>query len=458
MRPSESGAAQEAGSELLVSIGGVVGHLRLVDASPALLRDLRRRYDGFLLPCSPEAARTFNLVVTFRPGAPTPIDERNMAAPPRVRSQRDRLDVKRADFRARLAVTAGQQWQGQAVCRPTHVAFESLLRILWSVFLPRAGGALFHACGFQHRKRGILAAGRSGAGKSTLARKVPSTEDLFSDEVVAVHRDGSGQWRLSGTPFFGELGRGAASLQSVPLAGLAFLEKANRVAVEPLPPGEAVQRALECLLCFERDRVTVEQNVALTVNLCASVPCFRLESRLDSPFEELGAAMQARLLPSKAQERGAELGNGGTARESISALRAALARHGQYAFRPRGHSMRPWLRSGDILFVEHVSPESERQLRPGDVVLYWRAASRPENDALICHRLVARTGSGRVYAKGDALSDLEAFDDGRQALIIGRVRSICRQGQARSVPGRLVSVAILAASLLTMPLLRLLPR
>jgi hypothetical protein len=438
-------------AELLVSIGGVVGHLVVEEAPDGLLADLRRRYAAFLLPCSPSAARAFSLRVCLRGREPTPLDARSFALPPRVVASKDQVEIDRADFCAELrrARPTGA-FQGRAQCRATHVAFESLLRILWSVFLPRAGGALFHACGFQHGERGILAAGQSGAGKTTLSRKVPDPDRVFSDEVIAVHRDAAGQWRISGTPFFGELQRGGVSMQSWPLAGIAFLEQRDAVQVEPLPPAEAVLRALECLLCFQNDPETVRQNFALTIELCRAVPTFRCAGRRETPYADLLAAMAPVL--AKPGPLGHPAAN---MREMISGLRASLGRHGHYAFQPRGGSMRPWLRSGDALFIDAAR---DRDLVPGDVALYWRVGGSPERDALICHRVIGRrdTEAGsKLYTKGDALPDIETFHDGREAEVIGRVRSILRDGRPMALPGPLASLGIVFGSLLMAPFLRM---
>jgi hypothetical protein len=448
------GGKGDGRAELLVSIGGVVGHLVMVGAPGPLLADLRRRYAAFLLPNSPGVDRAFSLRVTMRGQEPTPMDARRIALPPRVQAAGDEVEIERGDFYAELRrARPGLPFQGRGQCQATHVAFESLLRILWSVFLPWSGGALFHACGFRDDDRGILAAGPSGAGKSTLSRKVPDADAVFSDEVIAVHRDAAGQWRVSGTPFFGELQRGGVSMQSWPLAGIAFLEKRDGVRADLLPAADAVLRALECLLCFQTDAETVQRNFALTIDLCGAVPAFRCASRRDTPYAELMASIAPLLARPGQEPRPAP-----NKREMISGLRAALDRHGHYAFQPLGGSMRPWLRSGDSLFIESAR---EHELLPGDVVLYWRVGRSPERDALICHRMVGRrrTPNGaRIYAKGDALPVIETFDDGREAQVIGRVRSISRRGRHTPVPGRLASVSILLGSLLLAPLMRMFSR
>jgi hypothetical protein len=447
--------------ELLLSIGGVVGLVVLEAPHPDFAREVQRRFLGFTLPCAPHVERAFSVRLSCA-GSPVKADAAGTPLPLQVRSSSREISVDRWDFRVQLQRGAGPDgftgahpgaltFVGRGEVRPVIFAFESLLRVLWSALLPRAGGALFHACGFADAGRGILAPGPSGAGKTTLARKVPE-EDVMSDEVVALSRGADGGWRLSATPFFGELQRGGHSMRSFPLGGIAFLEKRAELGMEPLGTSDAVMRALGCLMCFETDQETAERNFALVVALCQQVPTFIAGSRADTPLPQLLQAMAPCL--SLTADAAAPPEN---TRELVSALRANLRRHGRYAFQPRGASMRPFVQSGDAIFVETVA---EQDVRAGDVVLYWKVGRTPERDSLICHRMISRLvgdQAGTLYlAKGDSLAHVETFETGHSAELIGRVRAVSRAGQAWAVPGRVSSLGILAASLAALPLLSLL--
>jgi hypothetical protein len=445
--------------ELLLSIGGVVGHVVLERPDPVFASEVQRRFVGFTLPCAPSVERAFSVRIRCA-GSPVKADAAGTPLPLRVDSQdgglEQVLEIERWDFSVKLARKEGGTFIGMGETRPVIFAFESLLRVVWSALLPLAGGALFHACGFADAGRGILAPGPSGAGKTTLARKVPE-EDVMSDEVVALSRGADGAWRLSATPFFGELQRGGHSMRSFPLAGIAFLEKRETPSIEPLAKSEAVKRALGCLMCFQTDQATAERNFALAVSLCQQVPTFVAGSRAETPLPELLAAMAPRL--SVAPDASARPEN---TRELVSALRANLRRHGRYAFAPRGASMRPFVQSGDAIFVETVA---EADVRAGDMVLYWKVGRTPERDTLICHRMISKLvgdRDGALYlAKGDSLGHVETFETGHTAELIGRVQAISRAGQAWAVPGRVSSLGILAASLAALPfmsLLKLVPR
>jgi hypothetical protein len=435
-------------AQLLLSIGGLVGRLVLGAAPAPFIRQLRERYDAFSLPPSPSVEHVFTLEIRFRTSKPSPERWRKANARPlSVKAGEREIDVDRWDFTAQLhrRGPAPGLFAGQATCELNPFAFDSLMRVLWSIFLPRAGGALFHACGLRHGETGLLAPGPSGAGKTTLARKMPDPDDVLSDEVVAVHPDGEGGWRISGSPFWGEFARGGVSLRSWPLAGVAFLEQTSEARAAPVSSGDAILRALGCLICFERDPDTVERNLAIVTTLCAEVPVVLCGTRADTTIDQVFGQLKPFL-------RGHPRRAPRSPREMISDLRAHLRKHEGYAFRPRGGSMRPWLRTGDSLFVAAVADED---IHPGDVLLYWRPGATADDDTLTCHRMVARRGS-RIYAKGDAVPTIEHFDNGRQAEILGKVQAISRDGRTSPVPGRSRSLAMLFGSLVSMPILKIL--
>ena len=442
--------------ELYLSIGGMVGHVVVVDAPAAFARDVEQRFAAFLLPRASQVKLGFSLRLRCAPGRPR-VGSDGVAGNLTVHATARSVTVEHWDFEARLGRVGTGPLHGIGTTRPTHFAFESLLRVMWSALLPQEGGALFHACGLHDAGRGLLAAGPSGAGKTTLARKA-APDDVLSDEVVAVHRapDGDRRWRVSATPFFGELQRGGQSMRSYPLAGIALLEQRPVLAVDDVSLGAAVHRLLGCLLCFETDAETAERNFDLVVHLCREVPTFVCGSRAEDSLEQIVAAMTPHLGPAPDEGAAPE-----SVRELVSALRSNLRKHGRYAFQPRGASMRPAVQSGDAIFVESVTP---REVRPGDVVLYWRVGRTPARDTLICHRVVAQLaleGGALFVVKGDALGHLEWFHDGQGAELVGRVHAIAREGQAKPVPGRLKTLAILLASLTLgplVPLLRLVPR
>ena len=100
-------------------------------------------------------------------------------------------------------------------------------------------------------------------------------------------------------------------------------------------------------------------------------------------------------------------------------------------FRVHGSSMRPWLRSGDLLLVR---AEPLSRIRPGEVVVFARAGG------LFAHRVIGksrRDGKPVLITKGDAFPEPDAPVCGEE--LLGRVAQVVR-GPAGSRRIRLDSV------------------
>ncbi len=67
----------------------------------------------------------------------------------------------------------------------------------------------------------------------------------------------------------------------------------------------------------------------------------------------------------------------------------------------------------------------------------------------------SKSTGATVYAKGDSLSSVQRFENGRQAEILGKVSGISRDGKLTAVPGRLGNFARLVGSLVATPILRM---
>jgi hypothetical protein len=452
--------AKTSQDELLLSIGPVVGHLSFTGAPPTLMDQARARYDAFMMPVSPGAAHTFSVVLrcdSSRPVRPGGRGAEVGAHPLTVTTTDRTIEIDRWDFSLRLTLEKGRgrgaaaRWTGAGRCELNPFALDSLLRVLWSVFLPRAGGALVHACGLRHAEVGVVFPGQSGAGKTTLARKAPDADDVLSDEMVALCPTDEG-WRVYGTPFWGDFARGGISMRSWPLRALGFLSQRDSVEMAPITSSEATLRLLSCFVCFQTDRATVEQNLAVATRLCADVRS--VEAQLTK------AATTAEIFHRLAPHLGVDVTRRvppHSTREMISEFRSFLRKHKTYAFKPRGSSMRPFLKSGDSLFIEAAG---EGEVAAGDILLYWSPGRTPDDDALTCHRMVARVPavagrSAKYLTKGDAQSRIERFENGRQTEILGKVTAISRDGRTWKVPGRVGNLARLFGSLVAMPILRM---
>lgn len=246
------------------SIGGIRADVRLAGPPPRFADRLRRRYADFL-----HARGAPRLTLRLEPAA-HPLGPRDPVV------QGDRL--RRHDFDVRLRGPSGD---GHVA--PNVYAFDSLLRVVWTLLLAERGGGLFHAAGVRIGDRTFLFPGRSGAGKSTLARKVKRPARVLTDELVPVRRGPRG-WEAFGAPFWGEFQAGRSAPEGRPLQAVAFLRKGRRLAVRPLSTAEAARRLLETYLCFDQD---ASAHLAFATRLAAAVPAVELTSPLRSSFAQI---------------------------------------------------------------------------------------------------------------------------------------------------------------------------
>ena len=442
----------------MLSIGGVVGHVGLGSAPAAFLDQARARYDAFHLPPAEWVDRAFALRLHFEPAVPgRPAGRtRELASQPlTVVTTARAIKIDRWDFSVRLTPETFRgrpRWSGTGRCEMNPFALDSLLRVMWSIFLPQVGGALLHSCGLRHHDLAVVCPAVSETGKTTLARKMEDPDDVLSDELVAVYPDATGAWRAAGTPFWGDFQRGGISIRSWPLRCLAFLKQAEPAAVSPLTSSEATQRLLECFLCFQTDDETVRRNLAIAVRLCDEMRAVEAQTMRGTPMPEILRKLGPHLGPPSSHREAPQ-----NPREMISEFRSFLKKHKTYAFNPKGGSMRPWLKAGDSLFIQSTG---ESELGAGDILLYWSPGESPEQDVLTCHRMVGRVPAGKgtgakFLTKGDALSSIERFENGRQSEILGKVSAISRDGKTWPVPGRVGNLARLFGSLVAMPILRM---
>ncbi|MFH1024480.1 MAG: hypothetical protein V1809_13955 [Planctomycetota bacterium] len=389
--------------QMILSFAGVSIRLRL--AGPrAWRREAAGRYAPFRIPAAPWVDVDAAIEVT---GEPLPGGATGGESPAVVRDN-GRLLLRRNDFS--IVLSAPPRRRGRGWCEPRPHALDAMLRVLWATLLPEKDGFLVHGLGLEHDGRGILLAGKSGAGKTTFSRKCPA-DSVLSDELPALRRTAPGDWRISATPFWGEFVAGRGDLREIPLAATGLIARGPVLATERLHPAETAAGLLEGLVTFEGP-AAARRFLPLAADLANCVPAFRTTLALDTPFSNLVSALMPHTTASPAPA---------TRRGEITRFRNQLRQDGALALLPHGTSMLPSLRSGEPLFA---TPARSGRLRAGDIIAYWTPGRTAREDRLICHRLVARfpwNGDMIFIAKGDGISPLSIFRDGRDAEVLGKI-------------------------------------
>ena len=279
-----------AGHDLVLCIGGLVGHVDLRGGNQAFLEQVLARYAAFEMPAVPQSRYDFSLRLELR-SAPPPgtrdLLAESEAHPLKVTATERSVGITRWDYRR----APGRGWTRSAaqLSGPGTQRDEPLFRRLHParpVGDPAAAGGRDAGPRLRSAPRG---GGRrlpraERAGKTTLARKAPDPDYVLSDELCAVRRGDDG-WRVHGTPFWGDFARGGISMRSWPLRTLAFLTQAPRdtVTMTPIVSADATFRLLGCFLSHVTDHASIAQNVALAVQLASEVRSVEASLTKDVP-------------------------------------------------------------------------------------------------------------------------------------------------------------------------------
>lgn len=255
------GVDTAAEQEVIIGIGGVPIQVRT--DSPEFLRMLETRYSGFL---APEARPMVELDVNLVP--PRAItDEEDIS----VRFNSGKWLIERGDLRAELEPGLSR---GRLVQSANPYSIDTVLRILHSLVLARAGGLLVHAASAVRNGKAFLFAGVSEAGKTTISSLAPPDTTLLTDEISYLLRGDNG-FIACGTPFAGELARPGENIQA-PLAAVYLLHKGPANAIEPLRDSDAVRLLMENVLFFAQDSELVDKVFESACELVRRVPVRRL--------------------------------------------------------------------------------------------------------------------------------------------------------------------------------------
>jgi len=259
--------------ETAVEIGGLPIAIRA--DSFDFIGLIERRYSGFV--CAPSRA-DLRLEVTLVPPAPLIAGQEEL----QVRYCADRWVMERGDF---IAQWDPAKRRGTVRQSGNPYAIDSILRILHSLLLAKAGGFLLHAASAVRAGRAFLFAGVSGSGKTTLARLAPPDVSLLTDEISYVRRQTPG-YVAFGTPFAGELGKAGENM-AAPISAVYFLAKGERNSTAPIAPARAAALLLRNVLFFADHPDLVAQVFRTACDFVMKVPAYALVFRPESEVWEL---------------------------------------------------------------------------------------------------------------------------------------------------------------------------
>jgi hypothetical protein len=247
--------------DVIVDIGDVAVLFRTPDV--ALADMLERRFARFLKPSKPHA---FAFDVAVRPFETVGSD-----ADLRVQGDSGRWRMQRGDFAADWNVDEGR---GHITLTRNPYAVDSVLRVVHTLLLSRAGGFLLHASSAIRHGRAFVFAGPSGAGKSTIASLAPADAMVLSDEISYIRKTGDG-YMAFGTPFSGEMSD-SGEPGCAPVAALFALGRGADNAKVPLTRGRTVQTLMRNILFFVHDRERVKDVFEAACRFAARVPAYEL--------------------------------------------------------------------------------------------------------------------------------------------------------------------------------------
>ncbi|MDD1689058.1 MAG: SynChlorMet cassette protein ScmC [Methanoregula sp.] len=313
-----------------------------------------------------------------------------------------------------------------------------------------AGGLLLHGALAEKDGRGVILAAPGGTGKTTASNRLPLPWRSLSDDATLVVPDGNGGYRAHPWPTWsrfrdhGPGGRWNVE-ESVPLAALFFLSRAEDDRAEPAGTGDAVAYITESVhqttgipsqpgRTPEEAARHCEEEIAAATALARAIPAYRLEICLTGTFWDAIENALARQAPRRAKVTvPPEPVPGGTGRAVLRDPGTGLFGPGHIPVVYTGPSMNPTLVSPDLL---DVVPYGEAAPVAGDVVCFLREAT----GQVVVHRIV-RIAGARIVTQGD--NNPEPDPDLLQAGdILGKVIGARRGETRRAVTGGITGRAV----------------
>lgn len=159
------------------------------------------------------------------------------------------------------------------------------LRCILSLYLTELGGAALHGCAVRGEEGAHVFLGKTGAGKTTLA-STATQGNVLGDDLVAILPDGTGQFKVCGTPFAGREGMVSTHGQ-YSLKTLSLLTQSIQTRLETLEFSEGVRGILDHFFVFDESLQTRTKVLKTAYALAKSTTCFRSHVSLSTPIWDM---------------------------------------------------------------------------------------------------------------------------------------------------------------------------
>ncbi len=162
--------------------------------------------------------------------------------------------------------------RGTAVLWASLYSLDAMLRVILATSLLSRNAMLIHASSVFSSGSAVLFAGPSGAGKTTAARLCAKCR-IVNDEITALYVSKTGDVRISGTPFWGEMGSGPFYARSFGLRSVLFLHKGSQTRRQPVAAARAVGALLRCVCLFGTSDREISGALATCGRIVQAVDC-----------------------------------------------------------------------------------------------------------------------------------------------------------------------------------------
>lgn len=251
--------------------------LNFICPSLAWVKFLQKQYNHFISSSVNKDLLKFNINVLiqnkFTPGKKNPL---------KVSFRNDIWEINRYDFYSSSTFDLKETY---LFAEKNKYAFDSWLRIFFTLIAVKNSGLLIHSAGFFDKNNTYIFPGVSGAGKSTLI-KILEKEYSLSDEINLIYQK-DGNFSASSTPFWGELKKGGNKIYTGKVKGIYFLRHGKNCKLEKIVEPEALRKLLKTVLFFYTETETFNKILSLCEQIIQNVPFYTLVFAKSSKKNEI---------------------------------------------------------------------------------------------------------------------------------------------------------------------------